>query len=167
MSILRSLWADECGAVLSAELVMVGALGVIGGTVGLAAASHSVNEELKEFAFAIRSLDQSYCIEGRQGCRAWTAGSCYQQPDVEESRAELQGMIEEAERRTDDADDDDERPRRRRRMRRDNDDDRPRRRNRDRDRDNDDDEDRGARRRDRDRTSQDTTEEQVLLEESA
>ena len=165
MSVLRSLWADECGAILSAELVMVGTLGVIGGTVGLAAASQAVNDELKEFAYAIRSLDQSYCVGGQRGCNAWTAGSCYQQPAVEESLADLQGMIDEAE-RDHDADDDD-RPRRRRRMKRgdDDDDNRPRRRRRDRD--NDDDKDRGERRRKRDRTSEEAAEDQVLLEESA
>ena len=97
MKLLRTFWIDECGAILSAELVMVGTLGVIGMTVGLATVSEAVNEELQEFAMAIRSLDQSYCVEGRTGCRAWTASSCYQQQDVEETLAELQGYVHEHE----------------------------------------------------------------------
>lgn len=74
MRTLHELWRDESGAVLSAEVVLLGTLGVIGATVGLSALSKSVNDELTELAFAIRSLDQSYGYEGMKGCRAWTAG---------------------------------------------------------------------------------------------
>ncbi|MFG0334948.1 MAG: hypothetical protein ACF8TS_16450 [Maioricimonas sp. JB049] len=99
MQTLRELWRDECGAVLSAEVVLLGTLGVIGATVGLSALSKSVNDELTELAFAIRSLDQSYCYEGRTGCRSWTAGSCYIQPPVEESLAELGVYVDELQER--------------------------------------------------------------------
>jgi hypothetical protein len=94
MKMLRALWRDEAGAVLSAEMVMVGTLGVIGASVGLAAVSKSVNDELTELALAFRSLDQSYCVEGQEGCCAWTAGSCFRQRPVEESLADLQGFID-------------------------------------------------------------------------
>lgn len=160
MKLLRTLWNDECGAILSAELVMVGTLGVVGVTVGLATVSEAVNGELTEFAMAIRSLDQSYCVEGQSSRRAWTAGSSYIQQDVEESLAELQGHIDDRDdefdehrrhrdnRRADDRDD--------RRRRNDDDyDDRRRGRYEDDDRDdrrrerNDDNEDRDDRRRER------------------
>lgn len=95
MRTLHDLWRDESGAVLSAEVVLLGTLGVIGATVGLSALSKSVNDELTELAFAIRSLDQSYGYEGMQGCRAWTAGSSYVQQPVEESLAELCVHVEE------------------------------------------------------------------------
>ena len=160
MKLLRTLWNDECGAILSAELVMVGTLGVVGMTVGLATVSDAVNGELTEFAMAIRSLDQSYCVEGQSSRRAWTAGSSFIQQDVEESLAELQGHIDDREddrdddrRRRDDNRGDDGDDRRRRND--DNDDDRRRGRYDDDDRDdrrrerNDDDEDRGDRRRER------------------
>ena len=91
MQLLKDLWNDECGVVLSAEVVMVGTLGVLGAVVGLNAASTAVDQELKEFAGAIRSLDQSYCYSGHQSCRAWTAGSCYRQQDVQQSLADLCG----------------------------------------------------------------------------
>lgn len=87
--LLRQLWQDEAGYVLSAEAVTVGTVGVLGATVGVGAMSEAVNKELTETAYAIRSLDQSYCIPAQQGCGSWTAGSCYTQPDVEQARADL------------------------------------------------------------------------------
>lgn len=89
MQTLNDLWHDECGLVLSAEVVTIGTLGVLGAVVGLNAASTAVDQELKEFAGAIRSLDQSYGYAGHQSCRAWTAGSYYRQQDVQQSLADL------------------------------------------------------------------------------
>lgn len=86
---IQKLWNDECGLVLSAEVVTIGTLGVVGAVVGLNAASTAVDQELKEFAGAIRSLDQSYGYVGHQSCRAWTAGSYYRQPDVQQALADL------------------------------------------------------------------------------
>jgi hypothetical protein len=87
----KDLWRDEAGAVLSAEVVLVGSVAVLGAVVGLNTAATAVDEELKEFAAAIRSLDQSYGYAGHQSCRAWSAGSYYRQPDVEQSLSELCG----------------------------------------------------------------------------
>lgn len=89
MQSIQKLWQDESGLVLSAEVVTVGTLGVLGAVVGLNAASNAVDGELKEFAGAIRSLDQSYGYVGHQSCRAWTAGSYYRQQDVQQSLADL------------------------------------------------------------------------------
>jgi hypothetical protein len=111
MRCLSLLLRDDRGFVLSSEMVLVGTLGVIGTTVGLKAASDSVDAELRDFARAIRSLDQSYCFEGTRGCSAWTAGSSFRQRPVEESLAELEGQMEEheehIERQLRDRDDDD------------------------------------------------------------
>lgn len=82
---LKQLWQDESGVVLSAEVVTVGTLGVLGAVVGLNAAGNALDGELKEFSSAIRHLDQSYHVAGHRSCRAWTAGSCYQQPEITES----------------------------------------------------------------------------------
>ena len=97
MKLLQSFWSDEAGLVMSAELVMLGTVGVIGATVGLSAASTAINDEMVEFSQAIRSLDQSYEIQGHKSCRAWTAGSSYRQQDVAVSLAELCGEVEAAE----------------------------------------------------------------------
>ena len=95
ISILTKLWNDESGYVLSAELVLVGTLGVIGATVGLKMAADAVNEELTEVAVAFRSLDQSYSVPGFRCCGAWTASSEYQQPDVEKSVGVLKLQAEQ------------------------------------------------------------------------
>lgn len=103
MLLLKRLWQDERGVILSAEAVLLGTVGVIGAVAGLGAVTHAVNDELEETAFAIRSLDQSYCIRGHRGCAAWTAGSYYIQPPVRESldrlhaqrEADIQGLREQ------------------------------------------------------------------------
>jgi hypothetical protein len=97
MTLLKKIWSDEAGLVMSAELVVLGTVGVLGATVGLSAASTAINDELVEFSYAIRSLDQSYHVEGHQSCRAWTAPSSYRQQDVKISLADLCGQIERTE----------------------------------------------------------------------
>lgn len=97
MSLLHALWRDETGVVLSAELVMLGTLGVVGATVGLNAVAKSVNEEMTDFARAMRSLDQSYSVPGHRGCGAWKAGSTYLQEDVEVSLRRIE-VVEDGER---------------------------------------------------------------------
>lgn len=91
MHLLKVLWQDDRGAVLTAETVLIGSVAVLGVTVGLSTVATAVNDELKEVGFAIRSLDQSYGFVGQSSCRAWTAGSYYTQPRVEDSLAELCG----------------------------------------------------------------------------
>lgn len=86
---LRHLYQDEAGMVVSAEAVTVGTIGVLTAVVGANAIGSAVDSELREAALAIRSLDQSYIYAGHRGCGAWTAGSYYIQPSVEQSAAEL------------------------------------------------------------------------------
>lgn len=94
MTLLKRLWKDECGLILSAEMVTIGTLGVIGVTAGLSMTADAVNEELVDLAKAFRSLDQSYCVSGFQGShcnggQAFTAGSSFQQEAVEESLSRI------------------------------------------------------------------------------
>ena len=89
MQVIQKLWQDESGVVLSAEAVLLGTVGVLGAVVGLNTVSTAVDLELKEYAGAIRSLDQSYGYMGHQSCRAYTAGSCYRQQDVSQSLSDL------------------------------------------------------------------------------
>lgn len=85
MLIWCDLWRDECGALISAELVTVGTVAVVGMTVGLSAVSDAVNEELADLARAIRSLDQSYSFRGHFSRRGYSAGSQFTQRPVAES----------------------------------------------------------------------------------
>ncbi|MEZ6055103.1 MAG: hypothetical protein R3C01_00220 [Planctomycetaceae bacterium] len=93
-NVLSQLWNDETGLVLSSEMVLVGTIGVIGATVGLKAIAESVNRELTDVAMAVRSLDQSYSLEGTTGCGASTAGSSFRQQDVSKSLDELCAVVD-------------------------------------------------------------------------
>ena len=72
---LRKLWNDEAGAVLSAELVMVATILVIGMTVGLSAVRNSVVTELADLGQAISNIDQSYSYSNVTGHHSASAGS--------------------------------------------------------------------------------------------
>lgn len=98
MDLLKALWSDENGFVVTAEAVLLGTVGVIGATVGMKMAVTSVDRELRESAYAFRSLDQSYGYKGFCSCRAFTAGSRYIQPPVKKSLRELRELEERGER---------------------------------------------------------------------
>lgn len=99
-NLFAALWSDESGAILSAEAALLGTVGVVGAGAGLSAVSETVDAELKDVAFAIRSLDQSYSIP-QTGCecggKAWTAGSSFKQEPVAKSHRELQQQIDRLE----------------------------------------------------------------------
>lgn len=61
---LRQLFNDEGGAVISAELVLVLTILVIGVIVGLSEVAVAVNTELNDVSNAIGSLDQSFFFTG-------------------------------------------------------------------------------------------------------
>lgn len=83
LNLLKALRQDEHGVILSAEIVIIGSLLVVGMITGLTCLQQSVNGELKDLAGALGSLDQSYAYSAhrKQGfgdqCCAWTAGSSY------------------------------------------------------------------------------------------
>lgn len=77
MSIWRQLWNDETGAILTAETVLLGSVGVVGVVTGLTQVRDSVVSELTDLAEAIGSMDQSYYYGGVYGHGAYTAGSGY------------------------------------------------------------------------------------------
>lgn len=59
-AIIFSLWRDEAGFILSAELVLIGTIAVLSLVVGLAAVAAAVNDELRDCATAFGSSKQSY-----------------------------------------------------------------------------------------------------------
>ena len=78
------LWQDENGVILSAELVVIGSVLVVGLITGVTTLQEAVNAEMKDLAGAIGSLDQSYRFSGftgwsrRADCiKACTAGSWF------------------------------------------------------------------------------------------
>ena len=78
MRMLRTLWNDEAGFIVSAELVLVATILVIGMIVGLAVLRNQIVQELVDVGQAIGSMSQSYALAGtKKGNVGWTDGSSY------------------------------------------------------------------------------------------
>jgi Flp pilus assembly pilin Flp len=81
-TLLSRLRHDEAGFVISAELVIIATLLVIGLIVGLAEVATGVNEELEDVGTAVASMNQSYFVSGSTGHKAHVFGSRFKdQPD--------------------------------------------------------------------------------------
>ena len=80
---LKSLWNDESGVILSAELVLIATILVLGMIVGLVELQVAIVGELSDLASAFGNLDQSYQLSGfsslkRNGdIKARTHGASY------------------------------------------------------------------------------------------
>ena len=72
LKLIRNFWNDEQGVIISAELVLVMTITVIGMTVGLSEVANAVVQELNDVGDAIGSLNQSFFFTGFHGLR--TAG---------------------------------------------------------------------------------------------
>jgi len=86
---LKAIWNDENGVILSAELVLIGTILVLGVIVGLVELQCSVVGELSDLGDAFGNLDQSYyasgikSLKGTGRIKASTAGSVFRDyPDV-------------------------------------------------------------------------------------
>ena len=78
MSTLRKLWIDDAGFIVSAELVLVSTILVIGLIVGLTSLRNQVVQELVDVGQAIGSMSQSYAFAGTHKCGVgFTDGSYY------------------------------------------------------------------------------------------
>ena len=75
MRMLQRLWKDDAGFIVSAELILVATIAVIGMVVGLNAVRNSMTSELADIALAFESVNQSYVIDGVQGHAASTSGT--------------------------------------------------------------------------------------------
>ena len=61
---MRKLFNDEVGFVISAELVLVLTIAVLGMVVGLTSMRDSINSELVDLSNAFGAIDQSFNIRG-------------------------------------------------------------------------------------------------------
>lgn len=81
---LLNLWNDEAGFVVSAELVLVATLLVIGLIVGLSEIQHAVVAELNDVGDAFGQLNQSYMYSGFSakksswGYKSYVRGSIFE-----------------------------------------------------------------------------------------
>lgn len=76
--LLTQLKNDENGMIISAELVLIVTIGVLGMIVGLNAVAGSINGELNDISSAFGAINQSYGYQGmtKYG-HSWVAGSGY------------------------------------------------------------------------------------------
>jgi len=77
-NLLKQLWRDESGIVVSTELVFVASIAGIGMIVGLSAARDGVTSELADVGASVQQYNQGYQVAGIQGHGASVAGSRFQ-----------------------------------------------------------------------------------------
>lgn len=74
-SLIYEFWTDQSGVIVSAEIVIVATVVVLGLIVGLNALQSAIVFELNDIARAFCSLNQSYWFSGFRGCKASVPGS--------------------------------------------------------------------------------------------
>ncbi len=77
MNTMIALRNDENGFVISAELILVATILVIGLITGLAELSYNVNQELEDVGSAIGSINQSYGYTMSTGHKGNVFGSSF------------------------------------------------------------------------------------------
>ena len=75
--VLARLWKEDAGAVVSAEIMLVGTILVIGVVVGLKSVRDSVVTELADVAQAIANVNQSYNFSSVTGHGASSGGGSF------------------------------------------------------------------------------------------
>lgn len=77
MNLLNALKNDENGFIVSAELVLVGTISVLGMIVGLTELSYGVNEELEDLGSAVGAINQTYYYTLGSGKKGEVVGSTF------------------------------------------------------------------------------------------
>ena len=89
---MKKFWNDEAGFIVSAELVLIATILVLGMIVGLVSVRDQVVQELGDIALAIGFINQSYSFSGITGHTSSTAGSMMDDAsDVCDSTADAPG----------------------------------------------------------------------------
>jgi hypothetical protein len=73
----NALLNDEAGFIVSAELVLISTIAVLGMIVGLSEVALNVNNELEDVGSAFASMQQSYSVQCTSGHKAEKAASCF------------------------------------------------------------------------------------------
>ena len=77
-ALFTKLFNDEAGFIVSAELVLIATITVLGMVVGLSELATNVNNELEDLASAFGSMNQSFSYDGDQGHRGYRDGSYFE-----------------------------------------------------------------------------------------
>jgi len=75
MTRLKIFWSSEAGFIVSAELVLVATVVVLGLLVGLTTIRDQVLQELADVADAVSEVDQSYSFTGMTGHAVSVSGT--------------------------------------------------------------------------------------------
>ena len=75
MNLMKALYHDDAGFIVSAELILVSTIVVIGLIVGLAEVASGINQELEDVGSAFGSINQTYYYAGFTGHKGKVAGS--------------------------------------------------------------------------------------------
>jgi hypothetical protein len=75
---ITRLHHDEAGFIVSAELVLVATICVLGMIVGLAEVALNVNHELEDVGAAMQALQQSYYVNSHEGHHGWHDSSSFE-----------------------------------------------------------------------------------------
>jgi Flp pilus assembly pilin Flp len=76
-TMISRFWSEEDGAIVSAEIVLVASILVLGMIVGLAALRDAVVTELADVAQAIANVDQSFSFASVTGHHSFTGGGVF------------------------------------------------------------------------------------------
>ena len=75
LNLATKLLNDEAGFLVSAELILISTVLVLGMVIGLTEVSHAINNELLDVANAFESVNQSYRYDGLFGDHGDSDGS--------------------------------------------------------------------------------------------
>lgn len=74
---LNALLNDEAGFIVSAELILVATIVVLGLVVGLGEVALNINNELEDVGSAFSCINQSYNVQGMRGHKGSTSSSSF------------------------------------------------------------------------------------------
>ena len=77
LKLINALNHDEAGFIVSAELVLVSTIAVLGLVVGLSEVSLNINNELEDVGSAFSCMQQSFNAQGLCGHKGNTSGSSF------------------------------------------------------------------------------------------
>lgn len=75
--ILKQLWQDECGFIVSMELILIASIMIIGIMMGMVSVRDGMVSEMSDVAGALQDITQTYSFRGITGHSAETAGSSW------------------------------------------------------------------------------------------
>jgi hypothetical protein len=98
MTTFAALINDESGFIVSAELVLVSTIAVLGMIVGLSEVAINVNHELEDVGSAFGSINQTFCVKGIKGCQGYSSGTEFRDNiDSCDSNSDIMGVSTQGE----------------------------------------------------------------------